>query len=202
MSYRTIQGLLLPRPATCSWHCLYDTGLGLPPVSFQQATLAASKAERKRLFSVGCTQPLLPTAAACGEPAASQASGLAQGGVSCSALLCLSPSWRTTHHNRRRLECQECPCLKQGGLRDPGSFSVLSGNRSDSQVLLQAAHWPPSLSSLFSSLRLWITHPWGSCVSKVDSRAAHSKSGPLTFVGRSRSVAECPMFYVGSGQCP
>lgn len=33
----------------------------------------------------------------------------------------------------------------------------------------------PPFTFLLSSWRVWITHPWGSYLSKVDSRTAHSK---------------------------
>lgn len=157
-SYRTIQGLLLPRPATCSWHCLHDTRLGFPPISFQQATLLLHQKQRECGSSQwGAPSPSSPLLLPVGsqQPRKPQAWHR----VESAALRCLSPSWRTTHHNRRRLVCQECPCLKQGRLRDPGSFSVLSGNRSDSQVLPAGCTLAPSLSSLFSSLRLRMDYP-------------------------------------------
>lgn len=76
VSDRTTQGLLLPRPATCSWHCLYDTRVGFPPISFQQAALLLHQKQREcsssqrgapspsspLLLPVGSQQPCQPQA--------------------------------------------------------------------------------------------------------------------------------------------
>lgn len=109
-------GLLLPRPATCSWHCLYDTRAG-------SSFCCIKSRENAAPLSGVHTAP--PPRCCCRWGAGSLASlrlGTGWSQLLRSALshvVYLSSPLSTTHDIGRRLGWQECPCSQQGELRSP-----------------------------------------------------------------------------------